>query len=656
VVAQVYDVLSTVVVANATSMDNPANGPCEQGQATGVEVYQGSYSAANLSAAKALLLYDPGLTYTCPEVFTFTYTFSPDSDVAAVQADQGPKNTTGPVNETSTLQGYWVGSGQSYTLRTFPPGTYTVVAFDAWGQKALGYFQVVPQGTFSSPPFASPASRSFQLVQASVASAGLAAAVNATFRSELPDATSVTVVGTAYPAQTGNPYGFPNEVVCCPMVRSYSQSGYSTVSKEVEAGDSGSQLSSVLLFPSLNGSYLVKLYIASFNGSLLSPVSSVFLQVIGGKATGGQAGAGASFFDSDNGLLYVADSGVDAVSVVNGSTSRVVATVSLPDMIGDLTFYLYDPGNHELYVGAQNSPEIFAIDTSTNFIVGELVTSESDQSLQSMVYDPANGKIFGIDFVDSIVAVINGTTNTIVANITGMSGVYSGILDPKTNELLIQDYEGATYNATTYAINADTDRIVEAVPTSAILFFYDPDDGLLYGHSGPDVVALNATTFEQVGPSHGYLGRFVLYDQFNKDLYFYNGPEMNSVGGNLTAFSTVTDSVVATIPAPGLAEALVEEQPSFVYDPANGDVYATELTNPQNGTAGLLVVSGSSNAVVSQTFPPNMPLNDIALDPKDGMLYGSYGPGSSTIFGLNLASGAVTTITLGTAGAYGLAP
>ena len=44
VTALVYDTLSTPVVVNATSMDNPADGPCQQGLATGVEVYQGSYT------------------------------------------------------------------------------------------------------------------------------------------------------------------------------------------------------------------------------------------------------------------------------------------------------------------------------------------------------------------------------------------------------------------------------------------------------------------------------------------------------------------------------------------------------------------------------------------------------------------------------------
>jgi hypothetical protein len=147
VAAQVYNTLPTQVVVNATSIDNPADGPCQQGLASGVEAYQGTYTSANISSAEQLTLYNPSLPYLCPAAFTFTYTFSPNSDNATFEAFQGGngpigKNTVGPVKETSILAGYWTGSGQNYTFHTFPQGKYTVVVFDVWKQSAIGYFQV----------------------------------------------------------------------------------------------------------------------------------------------------------------------------------------------------------------------------------------------------------------------------------------------------------------------------------------------------------------------------------------------------------------------------------------------------------------------------------------------------------------------------------
>ncbi len=145
VVAQVYNTLTTAVNVNATSMTNPAFGPCQQGFATGVHVYSGNYSYVeifnNRSQPAQLLLYDPSLAYTCPEVFTFSYSFSPQSDVAVVQPS-GLKGASEPVNETSVLSGYWTGSGKNDTYKVFPPGIYTIVVYDAWGQKVVGYLQV----------------------------------------------------------------------------------------------------------------------------------------------------------------------------------------------------------------------------------------------------------------------------------------------------------------------------------------------------------------------------------------------------------------------------------------------------------------------------------------------------------------------------------
>ncbi len=137
VLAQVYNTLSTEVTVNATSITNPVYGPCEQEFATGVEVYQGDYTAGNSNATGArLFLYNPSLIYTCPTVSSYQYAFSPNSDIAS------RAGAICSVSETSVLAGYWTGSGQSYAFQAFLPGIYTVEVFDAWGQVAVGHFQV----------------------------------------------------------------------------------------------------------------------------------------------------------------------------------------------------------------------------------------------------------------------------------------------------------------------------------------------------------------------------------------------------------------------------------------------------------------------------------------------------------------------------------
>lgn len=142
IVAEINNTLSKIVKVNATSLANPAYGPCQQGFATSIRIYSGNYSYTELfnnrSQPMPLLLYNPSLIYTCPEVFNFRYTFNPKSAIATIQ----PGNETKVVRESSVVGGYWTSSGQTYTFHDFQPGKYTVVVYDAWGQQLIGYFQV----------------------------------------------------------------------------------------------------------------------------------------------------------------------------------------------------------------------------------------------------------------------------------------------------------------------------------------------------------------------------------------------------------------------------------------------------------------------------------------------------------------------------------
>jgi len=144
IVAEVNDTLSNDVEVNTSSITNPAYGPCQQAFFTSINVYSGNYSYDQLfnnrSNPYPLLLYNPSLVYTCPRAYDFTYVYYADSAIATMRSQGG--NETKVFRETSVVGGYWTGSGQDYTFHSFPPGDYTVVVYDAWAQKLIGYFHV----------------------------------------------------------------------------------------------------------------------------------------------------------------------------------------------------------------------------------------------------------------------------------------------------------------------------------------------------------------------------------------------------------------------------------------------------------------------------------------------------------------------------------
>ncbi len=575
---------------------------------------------------------------------------------ATLYATVGQAERTITSTSTSTTTEY---TTESLTTTSTVSSTITSTYFLTTASFQTTTSTTVSGQSLSPASFADPANESFQLVQATIGQtgdgqAGGAPTVNATFHSELTASGLVSVEAVAYSAETTISGGFAGEVFCCPIVKSYSQAVASATSYTVEAA-AHAQFSPILALPSsLNGTYLVKLYVTSSNGTLLSPISNIFLQVQGGVAYGGQADAGPSFFDNDNGLLYVADGGVDAITVINGSTSAIVATISLPDVAGGMSFDLYDPSSSVLYVS--DGGEILAVNTTDNFIVGSL-----NGSVSSMAYDPATDVVYG--FGPSYIFALNGPTS-IAFHITGIQGATRGIYDAQRQQMLV-----AASNGTLFALlRTGTSSAVGSISNSASIFLYDPDNGMLYASNsqgqGRTITAISSSTLQPVGgpimvsnsSSSFLVNDFLFYDHFNGDIYFYEGLAPFSDAGDLIAVSTQSGSVVASISVPGVSAGLVIETPSFVCSSSNGDIYATEITNPQTGAVGLLEISPSTNTIVSQTFPPGMPLNYITLDPTDGMLYGAYGSGSSTIFALNLATGTATTLEVGTVQDYTLPP
>jgi hypothetical protein len=130
IIATILDVGSTTFQMNATGLVNPVYGPCPQYFATGVYVYSGYYSSGNVSKATQLPLYNPNAIYGCPTQSILSYTFQPLRGLT----------------EVSVLTGDWSGS----RFQSFPIGEYTVSVFDAWGQVAIGHFEVLPSGQSST--------------------------------------------------------------------------------------------------------------------------------------------------------------------------------------------------------------------------------------------------------------------------------------------------------------------------------------------------------------------------------------------------------------------------------------------------------------------------------------------------------------------------
>lgn len=121
-----------------------AVGPCGSlNYPFGLAVLRGNYDVANVSSAKALQIYRPGIS-ACPMILAGigSFEFRASSDNATIfggcQPAGGGGCLTEIINSTLSFNGYWDGN----VLTSFQSGVYTVVAGDEWGGITILHFTV----------------------------------------------------------------------------------------------------------------------------------------------------------------------------------------------------------------------------------------------------------------------------------------------------------------------------------------------------------------------------------------------------------------------------------------------------------------------------------------------------------------------------------
>lgn len=118
-----------------------AVGPCGSlNYPVGLAVLRGNYDVVNVSSAKVLQIYRPGIS-ACPMILAGigSFEFEASTDNATIFGGCQPSGggcLSEIINSTVSFNGYWNGSA----LTSLPSGVYTVVAGDEWGGIAILHF------------------------------------------------------------------------------------------------------------------------------------------------------------------------------------------------------------------------------------------------------------------------------------------------------------------------------------------------------------------------------------------------------------------------------------------------------------------------------------------------------------------------------------
>ena len=222
-------------------------------------------------------------------------------------------------------------------------------------------------------------------------------------------------------------------------------------------------------------------------------------------------------FDSLNGNIYVTNFGTYNVSVIDGSTNTVISTISVgvdPDAIA------FDSLNGYIYVSNYCSDSVSAINGSTNNVVTTIsVGVEPD----AIAFDSLNGYIYVANYYSGCVSVIEGSTNKVVASIPVGVDPNAALFNSLNGYIYVSNYCSDSVSA----INGSTNNVVSTISVGPYPggMTYDSENGFIYLSkiTSDNISVINASTNKVIGSiavGSGPCG--VAFDKTNNYVYVTN--------------------------------------------------------------------------------------------------------------------------------------
>ena len=182
-----------------------------------------------------------------------------------------------------------------------------------------------------------------------------------------------------------------------------------------------------------------------------------------------QAWNGTSCVAKVGNTVYVSNNGSNTVSVINGTSGVVMATIPVGTGPGGIDV---NPNTNMVYVANYNSSNVTVINGMTNAVVTMIPVGVNPQTL---TVNPNTNMIYVANYTGGSVSVINGATNTVVANIT-VPNAQGVDVNASTNTI----YVGSANTNSLYVINGNTNTVTTSFTLGAGTF--------------PESVIVNPTT------------------------------------------------------------------------------------------------------------------------------------------------------------------
>lgn len=329
-------------------------------------------------------------------------------------------------------------------------------------------------------------------------------------------------------------------------------------------------------------------------------------------------------YDPGNGLLYVADSGSDRLSLVSGyapALGRATPSTGPGSTGNDLA---YDGANGDLYM-TDTAANVIQVYSASNR--SELTTIPVGVLPEEIAYDSYHSYLYVANEGSGTISIIDGSRNVVIATVGGQTNPWAVVYDSSNhwtyvtnvgcqrqgcpgnvtvldgtrtvgNVSIAPDCYGIGYdpaNGMVYVVSLANGSLqaisgTTVVDTVSVGDFpagvaYDSENGLLYvteaydyavetfrsGNGGRTTVPVGTVLL-----SNSSLPQSVLYDGQNQLVY------VASYGGGVSVISSSTDAVIATIPVLDFGG-----EESLAIDPQTGVLYVVDLSTSRSPIARI---------------------------------------------------------------------
>lgn len=367
-----------------------------------------------------------------------------------------------------------------------------------------------------------------------------------------------------------------------------------------------------------------RLYVLEGEASQVQVFNASTLTLLGNIAVGlgGRDSVNPIAVDPQNGDLYVTNNGSGTVSVIDGASDSVVATIPVGSNPYGVTV---DEAQREVFVANYLSDNVSIINATRNVVAGSF---PAGQGPVDVVWDATTGLLYVSNRYSDNLTVLNPTLDTSL----GVNPIGPNAAWNLWN--LALDASGRTFYATLpfenaiALFNASTFGLIRVVHIGSEPFnsALDPVTGQIWIANGiaDNVTILDSATHALVrSVPVGTWPDQVAFDPA-LDLAFVS----NDVSGSVSILNASTGASIGQVligPSSWLQ--------SIAYDPDNGLVYVADSGTP----AGISVINASTGMLVGGTLG-SLPVEWVTVNPVNGDVFASFWTGG-TGGGVSVLSG-----------------